>query len=146
MTANWFADRARDFKAKAKNHDAWLYYLEARNCWYRCLLWSTQVTDKLYDESQSVKPADLPRANLGGDSGKTFKLTALFPASRGPGFRSGGEVPIRRRLQHCADLPEQHGGDEGVAGEVSRSCAMPSMGSLRAPWKRRGGTMAQCCR
>jgi len=82
---NWFADRARDFKAKAKNHDAWMYYLEARDLLVPVPFMSTQVTDKLYDEAQSVKPADLPPSNL-VDSGKTFQLTALFPVAVGDAF------------------------------------------------------------
>ena len=43
---------------------------------------STMVTDKLYDETQSVKPADLPPFDLAGN-GKTFKITALFPLATG---------------------------------------------------------------
>lgn len=39
---------------------------------------STQLTDKLYDEAQSVKPSDLPPSELMA-GGKTVKLTALFP-------------------------------------------------------------------
>jgi hypothetical protein len=39
---------------------------------------STAVTDKLYDESETVKPADLPPFDLAAN-GKTFKLTAMFP-------------------------------------------------------------------
>ncbi len=40
------------------------------------------VTDKLYDEAQTMKPADLPPAQLSGN-GKDFKLTALFPLAVG---------------------------------------------------------------
>ena len=43
----------------------------------------TQATDKLYDEAQSVKPADFPingnTADLTAASGKTYKLTTIFP-------------------------------------------------------------------
>jgi hypothetical protein len=43
---------------------------------------STLVTDKLYDESQTAKPSDLPPSDL-TSGGKTFKLTSLFPLAVG---------------------------------------------------------------
>jgi hypothetical protein len=43
---------------------------------------STLVTDKLYDESQTAKPSDLPPSDL-ASGGKTFKLTSLFPLAVG---------------------------------------------------------------
>jgi hypothetical protein len=79
---NWFADKARAFKAKGENHDAWFYYVEARELLVPVPFMYTQATDKLYDESQTVKPADLP---IGGNmidlpgAGKTYRLTTVFP-------------------------------------------------------------------
>jgi hypothetical protein len=75
---NWFAEQARSFKAKGKLHDAWFYYLEARELLAPVPFMSTLTTDKLYDEMQSVKPADLPPTDLPAGS-KTFKVTELFP-------------------------------------------------------------------
>jgi len=75
---NWFAQRARDFKAKGKNQSAWLYYQQARELLVPVPFMSTQATDKLYDEAQTVKPADVPPSTLVAN-GKTFNLTALFP-------------------------------------------------------------------
>src|SRR5271170_1507996 len=49
--ANWFAERARAFKSKGQNHDAWMYYLEARELAVPVPFMYTQLTDKLYDES-----------------------------------------------------------------------------------------------
>ena len=75
---NWFAARAREFKAKGKNQSAWLYYQQARELLVPVPFMSTQITDKLYDEAQTIKPADAPPSNLTAN-GKTFSLTALFP-------------------------------------------------------------------
>ena len=58
--AAWFAERARDFKAKGQSHNAWLYYHQAIILSAPADFMSTLVTDKLYDEAQSVQPADLP--------------------------------------------------------------------------------------
>jgi hypothetical protein len=84
--ANWFADHARAFKAKGQNRDAWLYYMEARDLAVPVPFMYTQLTDKLADESEAVKPADLP---TGGSTvelatgGKTQRLTSLFPLAVG---------------------------------------------------------------
>ncbi|HUJ96082.1 MAG TPA: hypothetical protein VLW84_12500 [Terriglobales bacterium] len=80
--ANWFAEHAADFKAKGEMHNAWFYYLEARELAVPVPFMSTLTTDQLYDQMQKIRPADLPPADLAA-AGKTFKLTALFPTAVG---------------------------------------------------------------
>jgi len=78
----WFAEQARAFKAKGQNHNAWFYYLEARELLVAVPFMSTQMTDQLYDESQTVKPTDLPVDGNTIDlatGGKTYRLTSMFP-------------------------------------------------------------------
>jgi hypothetical protein len=76
---NWFLDKARAFKAQNKNHDAWFYFIEAHYLLTPVEFMSTQSTDKLYDEAQTVKPSDLPPSDLSAANGKTYKLTAMYP-------------------------------------------------------------------
>ncbi len=73
----WFATRAGEFKAKGEMRNAWLYAAQARELLVPVPFMSTLATDKLYDEFQSVKPADLPPPDITAD-GKTFKITSLF--------------------------------------------------------------------
>jgi hypothetical protein len=79
---NWFATQARAFKSKGQNRNAYLYYLQARELLSPVPFMSTQRTDKLYDETQAVKPADLPAegssVNLAAGS-KSYKLIAVYP-------------------------------------------------------------------
>jgi hypothetical protein len=75
--ATWFAQRAADFKSKGQLRNAWLYSLQARELLVPVPFMSTQKTDKLYDEFQSAKPADVPPAELQADA-KTFKIANLF--------------------------------------------------------------------
>jgi hypothetical protein len=88
--SNWFIDRARAFKAKGQNHNAWLYFIQGRQLAVPVPFMYTQLTDKLYDEAQSVKPADFPldgnTADLTATGGKTYKLTAIFPLAVGQDF------------------------------------------------------------
>lgn len=76
--SNWFATHARELKTKGENHAAWFYFQEARDLVVPVTFMSNITTDKLYDESQAMKPADLPPADL-TDSGNTYKTTSLFP-------------------------------------------------------------------
>jgi hypothetical protein len=84
--SDWFAARARDYKAKGQLHAAWLFYAEARNLVSPIPFMSTQVSDKLYDESQGAQPADMPADGKTVDltaGTATYKLTALFPQAVG---------------------------------------------------------------
>jgi hypothetical protein len=79
---DWYATRARAFQSKGQPHNAWLYYLQARALASPLPFMSTAATDKLYDESQKLQPADFPAdgktIDLAGGS-TTYKVTEIFP-------------------------------------------------------------------
>ncbi len=78
----WFADQAKVYQTLGKTHNAYLYYLEARELLVPLPFMYTQATDRLYDEMQAIKPADLPFDGSLTDlaaGGKTYKLTTIFP-------------------------------------------------------------------
>jgi hypothetical protein len=84
--SEWFVARAREYKSKGQLHNAWLYLLQARSLISPLSFMSTLVTDRLYDELQSVQPADVPVGGKTADLAAgttTYKLTALFPAAVG---------------------------------------------------------------
>jgi hypothetical protein len=84
--SDWFTARAREYKAKGQLHNAWLYFLMARNLISPLPFMSTAATDKLYDESQSLQPADFPAEGKSVDfqaGAATYKLTAIFPDALG---------------------------------------------------------------
>jgi hypothetical protein len=80
--ANWFLEKARDFKAKGQTHNAFLYLWQARDLSMPLSFMYTLATDKIYDEQQTVRPNDFPidgsTAQLAGPNGKAYKLTAIF--------------------------------------------------------------------
>ena len=84
--SEWFTARAREYKAKGQLHNAWLYYLMARNLISPLPFMSTAATDKLYDESQSLQPADFPAEGKTVDfqaGAITYKVTAMYPDAMG---------------------------------------------------------------
>jgi len=77
---DWFAARAREYKGKGQMHNAWLYSVQARDMISPLSFMSTLATDRLYDEFQSLQPADVPVEGSAVDlsSGSaTYKLTRL---------------------------------------------------------------------
>lgn len=84
--SDWFAARAREYKAKGQMHNAWLFHLEARNLASPLPFMSTQATDKLFDESQGLQPADMPGGGKTADLSAgtaSYKLMQLYPEAVG---------------------------------------------------------------
>jgi hypothetical protein len=80
--SDWFLARAREYKSKGQMHNAWFFYIEARSLIAPLPFMSTLATDKLYDESQAAKPADLPGGGKPVDlvvGALTYKLNQVFP-------------------------------------------------------------------
>lgn len=76
--ATWFLSKAREYKSKGQNHNAWLYYLTTWDLMAPLDFMSTPRLDKLVDEMQLIRPSDLPLngpADLTAAGGKTYKLT-----------------------------------------------------------------------
>jgi hypothetical protein len=80
----WFLTKAREYKAKGANHNAWFYYLTAWDVMAPVDFMSTRALDKLSDEMQSVRPADLPASDhpmaltaSGGRSYQVIYISAL---------------------------------------------------------------------
>jgi hypothetical protein len=80
--SNWFLTRAREYKTKGQTHNAWFYYEEARSLISPLPFMSTLATDNLFDESQNLRPTDIPTGGKTTDlpAGATvYKITAIFP-------------------------------------------------------------------
>ncbi len=81
----WFVEKARAYRAKGENHNAWFYYVLAWNVQAPVDFMSTTQLDKLADEMQQVRPSDLPGSSpmtLTAGS-QTYRVTQLFPTAVG---------------------------------------------------------------
>src|SRR5439155_17677263 len=84
--SDWFAARAREYKAKGQAHNAWLFMVEARALVSPVPIMSTLATDRLYDEAKAMQPADFPADGKTADltaGASTYKLTSVFPQTIG---------------------------------------------------------------
>jgi hypothetical protein len=80
--SDWFLARAREYKVKGQMHNAYFFFTEARGLISPLPFMSTLATDKLFDESQSAQPADVPSNGKPVDLAvgtAIYKLTAIFP-------------------------------------------------------------------
>ena len=80
--SNWFLTRAREYKTKGQTHNAWFYYEQARSLISPLPFMSTLATDNLFDESQNLRPTDIPSGGKTADlpaGAVTYKMTAVFP-------------------------------------------------------------------
>jgi hypothetical protein len=84
--SNWYLTQARALHQKGANLTAYLYYLESWNLAGPVSFEYTAVRDKIADEMQASKPANLPsqQAPLSlSASGKTYSVTNIFPEAVG---------------------------------------------------------------
>jgi hypothetical protein len=79
--AQWYWQEARNYKAQGKVHNAWFYYLIAREIASPLPFIGTTKLDSFYDEVNKSEPSDLPEKNpvtLTGPNGKQFQVTSIF--------------------------------------------------------------------
>jgi len=102
--AAWYAQRAREFKAKGQTHAAWLYYSEVTALSAPVDFMSTLATDRLYDEAHASQPSDVPADGKTADlssGGKTYHLTQLFPLA----VANDLDVVVRYQAADISDTP-----------------------------------------
>jgi hypothetical protein len=101
--AFWYLERARDYKTKGQNHNAWFYYLTS---WYLTApvpFMNTVMLSKVTQESNGVQPKDIP---VGGTpvaftaNGKTYNITDMSAVYTGPTF----DLSIKYSVPSTADF------------------------------------------
>jgi hypothetical protein len=78
--SDWFLQKARDFKSRGENHNAWFYYSVAWDLAAPLPFIGTLNLDKIAQEMQSIRPTDLPTQQnpLSLTAGsKTFQVTSI---------------------------------------------------------------------
>ncbi len=78
----WYLAKAREYKAKVQAHNAWFYYLTAWELMAPVDFMSTPQLDKVADEMQAARPADLPSSAAPLSltaNGAVFKADEISP-------------------------------------------------------------------
>ena len=79
----WYLQRARDYKAKGQNHNAWFYYVKSWDLLAPVTFMDSRLLSKITQESTGVQPKDIPAGSALNYSanGKTYNITeiSVFP-------------------------------------------------------------------
>ncbi len=78
--ASWYVTQARDYKAKGQVHNAYFYYLMARDLALPVSFVSRHAVDLLDSESQKVTPSDIPGQQPVPltFNGQTYNISQMF--------------------------------------------------------------------
>jgi hypothetical protein len=99
---NWYWQQAKQYAAKGQKHNAFFYYVEARDLLAPVPFMTTPQLDKLYDETQAANPGDLPMngpVTLTGPDGKSYQLTSAIPLAMPDGL----SLVLRQKVADASD-------------------------------------------
>ncbi len=109
---NWYLNQAKAYKAKGENHNAWFYYLEARDLLAPLPFMSTPQLDQIYDEAQSVRPSDMPpngSLTLQAD-GRSATVSEIFPVVGTTSL----DLVVKYKVASIADTAQTFAGNMAV--------------------------------
>ncbi|MFZ3213171.1 MAG: hypothetical protein WA188_16835 [Terriglobales bacterium] len=79
--SQWFLTKAREYKTKGANLNAWFYYLTAWDLAAPVDFMSTRALDKISDEMEGVRPSNLPSSDhplaLAASGGRSYQVIYL---------------------------------------------------------------------
>ena len=75
----WFLQRARDYKTKNQNHNAWFYYVKSWDLLAPVTFMDTRLLGKITQESNGIQPKDIPGGSPVNYSanGKSYNITEI---------------------------------------------------------------------
>lgn len=79
---NWYWQQAKQLSAQGQKHNAYFYYVEARELLAPVSFMTTPTLDKLYDETQAATPSDIPTSDAVTLTGADGKATSSPPRCR----------------------------------------------------------------
>ena len=85
----WFLTQARDYRAKGQLHNAYFYYLTARDLALPVSFMMTRPIEKLDSEAQPIVPKDLPTdkpMSFNGTTGKSYTISEMRPIPTADGL------------------------------------------------------------
>lgn len=99
----WYLQRAREYKGKGQNHNAWFYYVTSWDLLAPVQFMDTRLLSKITQESGAIQPKDVP---VGGKpvtytaNGKTYNITDMSVLHEGNTF----DLSIKYSVPSTADF------------------------------------------
>jgi hypothetical protein len=98
----WYLQRARDYKAKGQNHNAWFFYITAWDLMAPVTFMDSALLHKITQESSGIQPKDVPAGTPVNYSanGKTYNITDMSVLHAGNSF----DLSIKYSVASTADF------------------------------------------
>jgi hypothetical protein len=99
----WYLERAREYRAKSQNHNAWFYYLTSWDLMAPVTFMDSALLSKITQESTGALPKDVPVAGKPvtySANGKTYTLTDMSVFRTDKSF----DLSIRYSVASAADF------------------------------------------
>ncbi len=99
----WYLQRARDYKAKGQNHNAWFYYVTSWDLLAPVTFMDSGVLSKITQESNDIRPKDVPVGDKPVNfsaNGKTYSMIDMSTFRTGTTF----DLSIRYAVSSTADF------------------------------------------
>lgn len=102
----WYWQQARQYAQRGQQHNAWFYYLMARETLAPVPFMSTRQLERLYEESEKALPADMPyeRPLELPVAGETRSITEMFPVEVGDALN----LVVKYRTPDLSDTRRVH--------------------------------------
>jgi hypothetical protein len=98
----WYLERARGYKAKGQNHNAWFYYVTSWDLLAPVTFMDTGLLSKITQESTGIQPKDVPAGKpvAFAANGKSYNLTDMSVLRSEGGF----DLSIKYAVPSTADF------------------------------------------
>src|SRR5215471_9884157 len=98
----WYLNRARDYKAKGQNHNAWFYYVTSWDLLAPVTFMDTGLLARITQESTGIQPKDVPTGKPVPYSanGRSYNLTDMTVMRSESGF----DLSIKYAVPSTADF------------------------------------------
>ncbi len=99
----WYLTKARDFKSKGQNHNAWFYYVTSWDLLAPVTFMDTTLLAKITQESSGIQPKDVPSGGAPAKftaNGKTYSITDMSVYPNGNNF----DLSVKYSVPTAADF------------------------------------------
>ncbi len=110
---DWYWQQAKQFAAKGQKHNAFFYYVQARELLAPVPFMTTPTLDKLYDETQANTPNDIPLSDavtLTGPDGKNYQMTSALPLP----VQDGMSLVLKQKVPDASDTTAAFSANMGL--------------------------------
>ena len=113
----WYLVKARDFKSRGQNHNAWFYYLTSWDLLAPVTFMDTTLLSKITRESNGIQPKDIPAGGTPASftaNGKTYSITDMRVYPNGNNF----DLALKYSVPSAADFNATQADARGLANAL----------------------------